>query len=412
MSEIMRPAIGQLDADWTARYSDVMANTFGPPRRVLARALGTKVWDADGRMYTDFLSGIAVNVLGHCHPAVVAALTNQAATLDHISNFFASQPQIELAEKLTSLVTANADQIRPPARVFFTNSGAEANEAAFKLTRLTGRRRIVAMEGSFHGRTLGALALTYKAAYREPFEPLPGEVVFVPYGDTTALEAAVDDQVAAVVVEAIQGENGVLPAPSGYLAEARRLTALHGALLWVDEVQTGLGRCGEWLVSVADGVTPDIVTLAKGLGNGFPIGACMAIGPAAGLFTPGSHGTTFGGNPVAAATALAVLGTIEQDGLLARSRALGEHLVRAVEALGNPDIIEVRGRGLLRGIVLARPVAAAVNDGLLEAGWIANAPRPDVLRVAPPLIVSEEELDEFAAALDVVLRGISDLEAS
>ena len=395
---------------WATRYGGVMANTFGAPRRVLVGAAGTKVWDADGRAYTDFLSGIAVNVLGHCHPAVVAAVSQQVATLDHISNFFASEPQIGLAEKLAALATANAPGT--PARVFFSNSGAEANEAAFKLTRLTGRRRIVAMEGSFHGRTLGALAVTHKAAYRQPFEPLPGEVIFVPYGDVAALEAAVDDQVAAVVVEPIQGESGVIPAPAGYLAEARRITAEHGALLWVDEIQTGLGRCGEWLVSVADGITPDIVTLAKGLGNGFPIGACLAIGEAAGLFTPGSHGSTFGGNPVAAAAGLAVLETIEADGLLARSRALGEHLVRAIESLGNPTIIEVRGSGLLRGIVLACPIAAAVNDAMLDAGWIINAPRPDVLRVAPPLIVGEYQLDAFAAALDIVLRGITEKEAS
>ena len=411
-------------AGWATRYGDVMANTFGAPRRVLVGASGTKVWDAGGREYTDFLSGIAVNVLGHCHPAVVAAVSQQIATLDHISNFFASEPQIELAEKLAALVTGTdqgrhpAGQSRHPAegrtsaRVFFTNSGAEANEAAFKLTRLTGRRRIVAMEGSFHGRTLGALAVTHKAAYRQPFEPLPGDVVFVPYGDVTALEAVVDDQVAAVIVEPVQGENGVVPAPAGYLAAARRLTAEHGALLWVDEIQSGLGRCGEWLVSVADGVVPDIVTLAKGLGNGFPIGACLATGPAAGLFTPGSHGSTFGGNPVAAAAGLAVLKTIEADGLLARSRALGDYLVRAIDGLGNPGIVEVRGRGLLRGIVLARPVAAAVNDAMLDAGWIINAPRPDVLRVAPPLIVGEDELDAFAAALDGVLRGITEMEAS
>jgi len=395
---------GAAGALWTGRYTTAMANTFGPPRRVLVRASGTQVWDADGRAYTDFLSGIAVNVLGHCHPAVVAALSGQASSLDHISNFFASQPQIRLAEALVQLVTAASPGA--PARVFFANSGTEANEAGFKLTRLTGRTRIIAMEGSFHGRTMGALALTSKAAYRQPFEPLPGDVTFVPYGDADALADVIDDTVAAVIVEPVQGENGVVQAPPGFLSDVRRLTTKAGALMWVDEVQTGMGRCGEWFVSVADGVTPDIVTVAKGLGNGFPIGACLAVGPAAGLFTPGSHGSTFGGNPVGAAVALAVLHTIEHDGLLARSRELGQHLVQAVMVTGNPDIVEVRGCGLLRGIVLARPIAAAVNSALLDAGWIINAPRDNVLRIAPPLIVTEAELDDFARALDGVLKSL------
>ena len=392
------------DETWADRYSATLANTFGPPRRVLVRAAGTQVWDVDGRQYTDFLSGIAVNVLGHCHPAVVSALLAQATALDHISNFFASQPQIRLAEALIQLVTAASPGT--PARVFFANSGAEANEAGFKLTRLTGRRRIVAMEGSFHGRTLGALALTSKSAYRVPFAPLPGDVTFVPYGDVQALADTVDGTVAAVIVEPVQGENGVVPAPPGFLTQVRALTTKAGALMWVDEVQTGLGRCGEWLVSVADGVTPDIVTIAKGLGNGFPIGACLAVGPAAGLFTPGSHGSTFGGNPVGAAVGLAVIRTIEKDGLLERSREAGEYLAQAVMALGNPLIKEVRGRGLLRGIVLNRPVAAAVNDGMLEAGWIINAPHEDVLRIAPPLIVTLTELRRFAQALNGVLYGL------
>lgn len=400
------PAVpGQEDLSWVNRYENVLANTFGPPRRMLVRASGTQVWDDQGRAYTDFLSGIAVNVLGHCHPAVVAAMSGQASSLDHISNFFASQPQVRLAEALVKMVTAN--QPDTPARVFFANSGAEANEAAFKLTRLTKRTRLIAMDGSFHGRTMGALAITSKAAYREPFQPLPGQVDFVPYGSVDALAAAIDDTVAAVVVEPIQGESGVVPAPSGYLAAVAELTRQHGALLWVDEVQTGLGRCGEWLVSVADGVTPDIVTLAKGLGNGFPVGACMAVGLAADLFTPGSHGSTFGGNPVAAAVGLAVLATIERDGLLDRSVQLGQYLTQAVCSLGNPLIGEVRGRGLLRGIVLTAPIASGVNDAMLEAGWIINAPRPDVLRLAPPLIVGESELDAFAAALDSAVTKVA-----
>ena len=396
---------------WTARYDAALAHTFGAPRLVVARAQGLHVWDVDGRCYTDFLSGIAVNVLGHCHPAITAAVTAQLARCDHVSNFLASPPQIELAERLAGLATAAAPA-GTPARVFFGNSGAEANEAAFKLTRLTGRTRIVAMEGSFHGRTMGALALTSKAAYREPFAPLPGDVVFVPYGDVAALADAVDEATAAVVVEAIQGESGVVPAPPGFLAQARRITAERGALLWVDEVQTGLGRCGEWLVSVADGVTPDIVTLAKGLGNGFPIGACVAVGPAADLFGPGSHGSTFGGNPVAAAAGLAVLDTLAGDHLVEAARRMGERLVGAILALRHPLIDHVRGRGLLRGVVLKAPVAAAVNDALLAAGWIVNAPRPDVLRLAPPLIVRQTDIDAFAVALGAALDEAGTQEAS
>jgi len=387
---------------WIGRYSAALASTYNPPLRLLTRAAGTQVWDDQGREYTDFLSGIAVNVLGHCHPEVQAAVAQQAMTLDHVSNFFASVPQIKLAEALCELATANLPGW--PARVFFANSGAEANEAGFKLARLTGRPKIIAMEGSFHGRTMGSLAITHKAAYREPFAPLPGEVQFVPYGSVEALAAVVGPSVAAVVVEPIQGENGVIPAPAGFLVAAREITAKAGALLWVDEVQTGLGRCGEWLVSVADGVTPDIITLAKGLGNGFPIGACMALGPAAGLFRPGLHGTTFGGNPVGAAAGLAVLAAIGRDDMLGQARRLGEAMVGAIMGLGNPLIAGVRGRGLLRGVVFNEPIAAAVNDALLEAGWIANAPRPDVLRVAPPLIVTLEQLDAFALALDAAVR--------
>lgn len=392
------------EASWDQRYAAALASTYNPPRRLLVRAAGTQIWDDQGREYTDFLSGIAVNVLGHCHPEVLAAVTQQMATLDHVSNFFASPPQIRLAEALCELATANVPGW--PARVFFANSGAEANEAGFKLARLTGRPKIIAMQGSFHGRTMGSLAITHKAAYREPFAPLPGDIEFVPYGSVEALAGAVDQSVAAVVVEPVQGENGVVPAPAGFLAAAREITTQSGALLWVDEVQTGLGRCGEWLVSVADGVTPDVITLAKGLGNGYPIGACIALGPAAGLFTPGTHGTTFGGNPVAAAAGLAVLATIGRDDMLGQARRLGEALADAIMGLGNPLIAEVRGRGLLRGVVFTQPIATSVNDALLEAGWITNAPRPNVLRLAPPLIVTLEQLDSFALALDAVLHDV------
>lgn len=388
-------------AELLGRYGDVMMNTFGAPKRVFVRGEGVHVWDADGKRYLDLLSGIAVNALGHAHPTVLAAITSQLSTLGHVSNFFATPSQIALAEKLAAIATLHSPEL--PAKVFFTNSGTEANEAAFKATRLTGRRRIVAMEGSFHGRTMGALAITSSEKYRKPFEPLPGDVVFVPFGDVEALRAAVDQTVAAVVLEPVQGENGVIPASDGYLAAAREITTQQGALLWVDEVQTGMGRCGSWLAHTPSGITADLVTMAKGLGNGFPIGACIATGRAAELFTPGSHGTTFGGNPVAAIAGLAVFGVIERDGLLEHVTQAGEHLAEQVMALGHPAIKQVRGRGLLRGIVLADERAAATNEALLEAGFITNAPRSDVLRIAPPLITSSEQLDSFVSALPAAL---------
>ncbi|MBK8462627.1 MAG: acetylornithine transaminase [Nigerium sp.] len=390
---------------WLGRYTEVMMNAFGTPSRVFVRGEGTQIWDADGRQYTDFLSGLAVTALGQAHPAVLAAVTAQLSTLGHVSNFFATPAQVSLAERLASFATVNAPGT--PAKVFFTNSGTEANECAFKATRLTGRTRIVAMGGSFHGRTMGALAVTSNPKYREPFVPLPGEVVFVAYGDADALAAAVDDTTAAVIVEPIQGENGIVDPGDEFLRAARRITAAHGALLWIDEVQTGMGRCGDWLASATSGVTADLVTFAKGLGNGFPIGACVATGAAADLFQPGSHGSTYAGNPVAAAAALAVIGVIERDGLLAGATERGERLAAGIAALDAPGVVTVRGRGLLRGIVLRDEIAPAVVARLLEAGWIANAPRPSVVRVAPPLIVSEAEIDRFVAAFAVALDAAS-----
>lgn len=391
-------------AELTGRYTHALMNTFGAPKRVFVRGEGVQLWDADGNRYLDLLAGLAVNALGHAHPQVIGAISAQLSTLGHVSNFFATPTQIALAERLAGFTTANDPGLE--ARVFFTNSGTEANEAGFKITRRTGRTRLVAMQGSFHGRSLGALALTSNPAYREPFEPLPGEVTFVPYGDAEALAAVLDDSVAAVIVEPVQGENGVVEPPSDYLDRVRDLTAAVGALLWIDEVQTGIGRCGEWLASGPSGVTGDIVTFAKGLGNGFPVGACVATGPAAELLGPGSHGTTFGGNPVAAAAGLAVLGIIERDGLLARARTAGERLASGILGLGHPRVATVRGRGLLRGVVLTEPVAAAVADAALAAGFVINAPRPDVLRLAPPLIVADADLDAFVAALPALLDAV------
>ena len=385
------------------RYEHALMSTFGRPKRVFVRGEGCYVWDAEGQRHLDLLSGLAVTALGHAHPTVLAAITGQIATLGHVSNFFSTPAQVALAERLGALVTANA--AGTPARVFFTNSGTEANEAAFKLTRQTGRTRIVACEVAFHGRSMGALALTHNPKYREPFEPLPGEVTFVPFGDSSALANAVDDTVAAVVLEPIQGENGIVVPPEGYLSAARAITAEHGALLWIDEIQTGLGRVGDWLAHTREGITADLVTVAKGLGNGFPIGACIATGAAGELLGPGSHGTTFGGNPVAAIAGLAVLAVIERDGLLAAATERGEQLAQAVSALNHPLVAGVRGRGLLQGVVLTEPIAAAVADAALEAGFILNAPRPDVLRLAPPLIITEAQLDSFLDQLPTLLHA-------
>jgi acetylornithine/N-succinyldiaminopimelate aminotransferase len=382
-------------------YTDSVMNTFGLPKRVFVRGEGCYLWDAEGRRYLDLLSGLAVNALGHAHPTVLSAVTGQIATLGHVSNFFATPSQVALAERLSSMTGASE------ARVFFTNSGTEANEAAFKITRMTGRSTIISTEGAFHGRSMGALALTHNPKYRLPFQPLPDEVIFVPYGDSEALASVVDETVAAVVLEPIQGENGVVVPPDGYLARAREICDQHGALLWLDEVQTGMGRCGSWLVHVDQGVAADIVTVAKGLGNGFPVGACIASGQASRLLGPGSHGSTFGGNPVAAIAGLAVIAVIERDGLLDQAKELGDHLQRTITQLSHPLITGVRGRGLLQAVILAEPIAAAVVDAALAAGFVINAPHPDVLRLAPPLIISATELDSFVNILPSFLDHVA-----
>jgi acetylornithine/N-succinyldiaminopimelate aminotransferase len=382
---------------WVERYQGALMNTFGPPKLVLVEGRGAHVWDVDGKEYVDLLGGIAVNALGHAHPALVAAVTEQLGTLGHISNFFTSTPQVELAERLLGLVGADG-------RVFFTNSGAEANEAAFKLTRRTGRTHLVAAEGAFHGRTMGSLALTAKEAYRTPFEPLPGDVTFVPYGDEAALARAVTDQTAAVVLEPIQGEAGVVVPPDSYLAAARGITRDNGALLWLDEIQTGIGRTGRWFAGdwVEGGADPDVVTVAKGLGGGIPIGACLAFGDAAGLLQPGNHGTTFGGNPVACAAALAVLDTIEKEGLLDHAAALGKRLRDRLAT--DARVTEVRGRGLLVGLDLSEPRSAEVVTAALTHGFIVNNPTPDRVRLAPPLVIGNDDVDAFLAAWPGILE--------
>ncbi|GCE42420.1 Acetylornithine aminotransferase [Rhodococcus wratislaviensis] len=378
------------------RWSGALMNTYGVPRVALTRGQGAVLTDADGKEYVDFLAGIAVNILGHAHPAIIEAVTAQLSTLGHVSNLYASEPAIELAEKLLSHLGA-------PGRVFFCNSGTEANEAAFKLARATGRSKIIAAENSFHGRTMGALALTGQAAKRAPFEPMPPGVEHVPYGDLDALDRAVDADTAAVFLEPMMGEGGVVVPPEGYLAGARQITADRGALLVLDEVQTGIGRTGWFYAHQAVGIVPDVMTLAKGLGGGMPIGACIATGATADLFGPGKHGTTFGGNPVCAAAALAVLRTIAEDDLISRADTLGKSLSAGIEGLGHPLIDHVRGAGLLLGIVLTQDVAPAVENSAREAGYLINAAQPGVVRLAPPLVLTDEQAEGFVAALPAIL---------
>ena len=381
------------------RYTDSMIAAYGKPLAALVRGAGARVWDADGKEYLDFLGGIAVNALGHAHPMLVEAVTRQLGTLGHVSNFFASEPQVALAERLLSLAGHGE------GRVFFTNSGAEAVECAFKITRRTGRTKIVAAEGSFHGRTMGALALTSKAQYREPFEPLPGDIVWVPFGDASALAAAVDDHTAAIILEPIQGEAGIVVPPDDYLPAARRIATEHGALLWLDEIQSGIGRTGAWFDHHHSGVKPDLITAAKGLGGGIPIGACLAFGAAADLIQPGQHGTTFGGNPVACAASLAVLDVIESNGLLANATAMGDEIVAAFA--GHPKVKEVTGRGLLRAVVLTEEIAPDVQKAALASGLIVNTPRPDRLRLAPPLIITATDVAEAASILATAIEEVA-----
>ncbi|WP_329499759.1 acetylornithine transaminase [Kitasatospora herbaricolor] len=384
----------------TGRWQHALMNNYGTPRIPLVRGEGAKLWDADGKQYTDFIGGIAVNALGTAHPAIVAAVTEQISSLGHISNLFLAEPTVKLAERLIELSGRDG-------RVFFSNSGAEANEAAFKISRLTGRTHLVSLEGAFHGRTMGALALTAQPAKQDPFRPLPGDVTHVPFGDVEALRAAVTTETAAVFLEPVQGENGAVPLPDGYLRAAREITRATGTLLILDEIQTGIGRTGHWFAHQAfEGVEPDVVTLAKGLGGGLPIGATLAFGPAADLLQPGNHGTTFGGNPVVCAAALAVLDTIESEGLLEHVRKLGDRLRTGVEAIGDPLVSHVRGAGLLLGIVLTEPVSAKIQAAAQEAGFLVNAAVPDAVRLAPPLVLTEQDADAFLAALPAILRSV------
>ncbi|MEU9219352.1 acetylornithine transaminase [Streptomyces sp. NPDC048376] len=389
------------NTELTERWQGTLMNNYGTPRLPLVRGEGSRLWDADGTEYLDFVGGIAVNALGHAHPAVVDAVSRQIASLGHVSNLFIAEPPVALAERLLR-------HFGRDGKVYFCNSGAEANEGAFKIGRLTGRPHMVATHGGFHGRTMGALALTGQPGKQEPFLPLPGDVTHVPYGDPQALAAAVTEETALVVIEPIQGENGVVVPPPGYLKAARAITAATGALLVLDEVQTGIGRTGHWFEYQAhEGVLPDVVTLAKGLGGGLPLGATVAFGRAADLLQPGQHGTTFGGNPVACAAGLAVLDTIEDEGLLDNVKRQSERLRGEIEGLEHPLIAHVRGAGLLLGIVLTEPLAAQVQQAAQDAGILVNAPAPDVVRLMPALNLGDDVADAFLGVLPGILDQVA-----
>ena len=381
------------------RFAAAIMPNYGVPPVAISRGAGCLVWDPDGREYLDLIAGIAVSSLGHAHPAIVEAVSRQVAELAHTSNLFLHEREIELAERLMGLLGGDG-------RVFFANSGTEANEAAIKLVRRVqgpGRPVMVAAERSFHGRTMGALALTGKDSIREPFGPFGLTVRFVPFGDAAALRAAVDDSVAAVFLEPGLGESGVVPAPEGYLRAAREACDQAGALLVLDEVQSAIGRTGAWFAHQAEGVRPDVLTLAKGLGGGLPIGACIGLGGCGTGFAKGDHGSTFGGNPVACAAALAVLGTIERDGLLDHVTQVGQQLMSDLKAVGHPLVAGVRGAGLWLAIVLTAAVAADVEAAARQAGFLVNAVQPDAIRLAPPLILSAAQAGQFAAALPGIL---------
>lgn len=394
----------------TSRWESAFMHNYGTPPLELISGRGTTVTASDGRDYMDLLGGIAVNSLGHAHPAVVDAVSRQVSTLGHVSNLYIHPTVVELAERLGSLLAVDE-----PVRTFFCNSGTEANEAAFKIARRTGRSRVLAATNGFHGRTMGALAMTGQSAKREPFEPMPAGVEFFTYGDISALTALVEiapEDTAAIIIEPLQGEGGVVEPPEGFLADVRALCTTHGILMMVDEVQTGIARTGAMFASRRAGVVPDVITLAKGLGGGLPIGACLGIGAAGDLLTAGQHGTTFGGNPIACAAALAVLDTIARDDLIAHVDRLGKVISAEIECLDHALIDHVRGSGLLLGIVLTAPVAKEVELEARDAGYLIGATQADVVRLAPPLIITEEQAATFVAALPAILDAAAATEKS
>jgi acetylornithine/N-succinyldiaminopimelate aminotransferase len=381
------------------RFEAAMMPNYGTPPLALARGEGCRVWDADGNQYLDLIAGIAVSALGHAHPAIVDAVSSQVKKIAHTSNLFVHEPGVALAERLLGLLQADG-------RVFFCNSGAEANEAAIKLVRRKqGKNRpvVIAADRSFHGRTMGSLAITGKASIREPFEPFGLEVRFVPYGDEAALAKAVDTTVAAVFLEPTQGEGGVIPAPKGYLASARRACDDNGALLVLDEIQSGIGRTGAWFAHQREQIMPDVLTLAKGLGGGLPIGACVGFGDCGTALGKGDHGSTFGGNPVACAAALAVIDTIESQDILANVNAVGETLADGIARMEHPLLTGVRGSGLWLAAVLTADKAPAINKAAQEAGFLVNAVQSDAVRLAPPLILTKAQAREFLDAFPAML---------
>ena len=414
VSEPMRTPQGPQSSQWADRYDRVHMQVFGRPGRVMDHGQGAWIWDLDGNRYLDMMAGIAVNALGYAHPAWNKALAEQAGKMAHISNFFASQPQIELAERLLDLAQAPEG-----SRVFFANSGTEANEAAIKLARLHGARmgghpgRILSLTHSFHGRSMGSLSLTWKPAIREPFQPLVSGMGFLPAEDGEAMEEAFGqgetsgEPVAAVILELIQGEAGVLPLSPDYVRQVRELCTRHGALMILDEVQTGMGRTGHWFAfqdqSLSGGASPDVLTFAKGVAGGFPMGGMITFGPEpSGLLTPGMHGSTFGGNPLGSALALTTLKTIQREGLLEQARQMGERLRAGLADCGNPLYGQVRGRGLLDAVQLRAPCAGDLASWALDHGLIVNAVAPDALRLAPPLIIQADQID---LAVDILSKA-------
>lgn len=408
MTDVVGDApLNTAEPEWTSRWAATMMPTYAMPSLMLTHGSGCVVKDADGNTYLDLIAGIAVSSLGHGHPAVVAAVSEQVSRLAHTSNLYAHETGIRLAERLTGLL---GPDMSFEARVFWCQDGAGANETAYKLARAHGRRsggpaksEIIAAEGSFHGRTMGALSITGNVGKREPFTPLPGPVTFVPYGDTEALRGAIGPQTAAVFLEPIQGEAGIVPPPKGYLTWARKLCHEFGALLVIDEVQSGMGRTGEWFVSVAEGVRPDVITVAKGIAGGLPLGACIAVGESASLFRPGDHASTFGGNPVSCSAALAVIDTIEKEDLLSSVRTVGAEWDAAFGSLDHRLLSGSRGRGLWWALLLSEPRAAAVEAAARAEGFLVNCVRPDVIRLAPPLVLTAGEAAEFSEALPSIL---------
>ncbi|HBJ73620.1 MAG TPA: acetylornithine transaminase [Actinobacteria bacterium] len=387
--------------NWQDRWETTMMRNYGVPPLLLAKGRGSRVWDDSGKEYIDLIGGIAVNVLGHAHPDLVAAVTDQMETIGHTSNLYATEPGLELAERLVDISGAPIG-----SRVFFCNSGAEANEAAFKLTRMTGRTHVVVAAGGFHGRTMGSLALTAQPAKQDPFRPLPGDVTVVPFGDAAALEAAVTSETAAVFLEPIQGENGVIVPPDDYLIAARSICDRTGALFVLDEVQTGIGRTGEWFAYQPFGIQPDVLTLAKGLGGGLPIGAMLAFGDAATLLTPGSHGSTFGGNPISARAALTVLDVIEREDLLERVGNSGALLTEQLPQISGGQVSGVRGRGLLLAAELSGVSSTDVDLALRANGILANPVAMDAIRMAPALNITDLDLDETLMRWSLAFAGI------